>query len=121
MLYDEFLQGTGCRETDYNYSVYKDVEEIYMNSNITKEEAYAIGKMRVNNGLTEEEETEILRINKDIAYYEGEIQYYTEYAYVGTWEEVKAQHTTHMDKIKAFKGLIKEYKAQVAEIEKRGC
>lgn len=119
MLYDEFIQGTGCRETDYNYSVYKDIEEIYMNSNMTKEEAYAIGKMRVNNGLTEEEEAKIEQINKDIAYYEGEIKYYIEYAYIGTWEEVKTTHTKHMERVKGYKDLIKEYKLQINEIQSR--
>ena len=119
MLYDEFVQGTGCRETDYNYTIYKQVEALYMNSDMTKEEAYAIGKMRVNNGLTEEEETKIEQINKDIAYYEGEIKYYNEYMYVGTWEAVKELHTTHTDRIKAFKDLIKQYKVEIEDIRSR--
>ena len=56
MLYDEFVKGTGCRETENNYKVYQRVEMLYMaDASMTKEEAYDIGKMWVNNDLTDEE------------------------------------------------------------------
>lgn len=56
MLYDEFVKGTGCRETENNYKVYQRVEMLYMaDDSMTKEEAYDIGKMWVNNDLTDEE------------------------------------------------------------------
>ena len=29
MLYQEFIEGTGCRENDHNYQVYKELEIIY--------------------------------------------------------------------------------------------
>ena len=55
MLYDEFIEGTGCRVTDYNYKVYKDLEVMYMNSNLSKQEIYEYGKKLVDNSLTEKQ------------------------------------------------------------------
>ena len=52
MSYDEFLQGTGCRDNADNFKVYKDLEILYMNSELTKQEIYEYGKKLVNNGLT---------------------------------------------------------------------
>lgn len=56
MLYGEFVEGTGCRETEHNYSVYKRVEALYMvDDAMSKEDAYAIGKLWIDNSLTDEE------------------------------------------------------------------
>ena len=55
MLYHEFMEGTGCRETDYNYKVYKELEIIYMNTNCTKQHIYDMGKKLVDNSPTEAE------------------------------------------------------------------
>ena len=63
MLYDEFVENTGCRQTDYNYQIYKRLELIYMNDNtVTKEEIYEYGKKLVDNSLTKEQ----LKWNEDI-------------------------------------------------------
>ena len=76
MLYSEFVAGTGCRETDKNYQVYKELELIYMNTDCTKEHIYEMGKKLVDNGKTEKElqlEKEITekieRLKEDIQYY----------------------------------------------------
>lgn len=55
MLYSEFVKGTGCKETEYNYEVYKDLEIMYMNSNMSKEKIYEYGKKLVDNSKTEKE------------------------------------------------------------------
>lgn len=55
MLYDEFREGTGCRDNAYNFKVYKDLEIIYMNTDITKHDIYEYGKKLVNNDLTDEQ------------------------------------------------------------------
>lgn len=52
MLYSEFIQGTKCKDTTYNYYVYQDLEVLYMNSNISKEKIYEYGKKLVDNSLT---------------------------------------------------------------------
>ena len=63
MLYDEFIENTGCRETPYNYQVYKRLEIIYMNDDtITKAEIYEWGKKLVDNSLTPDQ----LAWNRDL-------------------------------------------------------
>lgn len=55
MLYSEFVAGTGCKETDHNYQVYKNLEVMYMHSDMTKDEIYEYGKRLVDNSKTEAE------------------------------------------------------------------
>jgi hypothetical protein len=67
MLYDEFVAGTGCRESDYNYQIYKELEIIYMNTDCTKEHIYEMGKKLVDNSKTEAEIEFENKINAEIA------------------------------------------------------
>ena len=83
MLYDEFLMGTGCRDNADNYKVYKDLEILYMNSELTKQEIYEYGKKLVNNALTvtqiawnEDIDRQIAKIQEQVDYYLGEAEYY---------------------------------------------
>lgn len=55
MLYSEFIEGTGCKDNEKNYKVYKDLEIMYMNSNMSKSEIYEYGKKLVDNSKTEKE------------------------------------------------------------------
>jgi len=73
MLYSEFVKGTQCRDTEHNYRIYKDLEVMYMNSNLTKAEIYEYGKKLVDNSKPKEqiefEETllaEKKRLNQEI-------------------------------------------------------
>ena len=83
MLYDEFLAGTGCRDNTDNYKVYKDLEILYMNSELSKQEIYEYGKKLVNNALTaqqiawnEDIDRQIAKYDEQVRYYTGEIEYY---------------------------------------------
>ena len=83
MLYDEFLAGTGCRDNEKNYRVYKDLEILYMNSELTKEKIYEYGKKLVDNSLSDGQVYWNLQIDKKIAeaqeqvnYYLAEVEYY---------------------------------------------
>lgn len=83
MLYDEFIQGTGCRDNADNFKVYKDLEILYMNSDLTKEAIYEYGKKLVNNGLTEKQKAwnadidgQIAKLQEQVDYYIGEADYY---------------------------------------------
>ena len=67
MLFSEFAQGTGCRETDHNYQVYKELEIIYMNTDCTKEHIYEMGKKLVDNSKTEAEVEFENQIKEEIA------------------------------------------------------
>ena len=42
MLWHEFIAGTGCRDTENNYQIYKDLEIMYMNSDMSKEKIYEL-------------------------------------------------------------------------------
>ena len=55
MLYYEFVEGTGCKDSEYNHKVYENLEVMYMNSDMTKEEVYEYGKKLVDNGKSEEQ------------------------------------------------------------------
>lgn len=55
MLYSEFIEGTGCKDTKNNYQVYKNLEIMYMNSNMSKSDIYEYGKKLVDNSKTDEE------------------------------------------------------------------
>ena len=66
MLYSEFITGTGCRETEQNYSIYKGLEIIYMNTDLSKDEIYKLGKRLVNNGLTKEQQNHNAEIRSQI-------------------------------------------------------
>ena len=83
MLYDEFLAGTGCRDNADNFKVYKDLEILYMNSDLTKEQIYEYGKKLVNNGLTTAQKEwnadidwQIAQLQTKVEYYKGEADYY---------------------------------------------
>lgn len=70
MLWREFMEGTACKDTPYNYQVYKDLEILYMNSDKTHAEIYEYGKKLVDNSLTQkqldiiEEHKQYIRIHQ---------------------------------------------------------
>ena len=83
MLYSEFIEGTGCRENDHNYQVYKNLEIMYMNSDMTKDQIYEYGKKLVDNSKTPEEirfeaekKEEIKSLKEEIEYYKSELDRY---------------------------------------------
>ena len=53
MLYSEFIEGTGCQDNRHNFKVFQDLEVMYMNSNLTKEQIYEYGKKLVDNTVKE--------------------------------------------------------------------
>ena len=66
MMWSEFQSGTGCKNTPYNYRVYKDLEILYMHSDRTHEEIYEYGKKLVDNSLTQQEMEQIVRYKQRI-------------------------------------------------------
>lgn len=86
MMYTEFIEGTGCRENDHNYKVYKDLEVMYMNSDLTKEEIYEYGKKLVDNSKSEQEleienqwKCEIASLKEQLKGFREEVKRYQEY------------------------------------------
>ena len=80
MLYNEFVEGTGCKDTEKNYKIYKDLEIMYMNSDMTKQEIYEYGKKLVDNSKTaaeieaeEKVKEEIEELKREVKRYETRI------------------------------------------------
>ena len=74
MMYSEFVEGTGCRDNEYNHKVYRDLEIMYMNSDMSKEEIYEYGKKLVDNSKSEEQIMFEKRINEQIEEYKTVIK-----------------------------------------------
>lgn len=127
MLYDEFIQGTGCVANQHNYEVYKNLEVMYMNSDMTKEEIYEYGKKLVDNSKSkevleleatikaeiQEYKDHIEAQKKDLAYYQGELDAYKN-AITETdkwWKDTcKVRVRNAKDEIKFARNRIRELK-----------
>ena len=118
MLYDEFLVGTGCKDNAHNYKVYRDLEILYMNSDITKDEIYAYGKKLVDNSLTPEQiqwnkdiDEQLERLQEQVDYYKGEVDYYKKS--IELWRgyveeaEYKRQLKRVSNELKFWRGQVK--------------
>jgi peptidoglycan hydrolase CwlO-like protein len=110
MLYSEFIQGTGCKENDHNFKVYKDLEVMYMNSNISKEEVYEYGKKLVDNSKSPEQLALETDLKKQIKEYKEQIQYLkTE---VERYQQM-LDSETEKDWMKEWKRCIKNCKEDI--------
>lgn len=54
-MYSEFVEGTGCKDNEYNYNVFKNLEVMYMNTDMSKADIYEYGKKLVDNSKSPEE------------------------------------------------------------------
>lgn len=80
MLYNEFLQGTGCKDTPYNFDVYKALEALYMaNDAMTKEAVYKAGKNLVDNSETPKERETRQKLTKEAETLKQDIEYFEAY------------------------------------------
>ena len=112
MLYDEFVRGTGCKENEHNYKVYKNLEVMYMNSDMTKEEIYEYGKKLVDNSKSEEEMKFEAEIKAEIESHKRQIEIYKNDI---EWKNQLIEASDPWDKewIKDCKNSIKYYKDQI--------
>lgn len=117
MLYNEFVENTGCKENDHNYKLYKRLEIIYMNDDsITKAEIYEMGKKLMDNSKSEEQirleneiTCEIECYKEDIARHKTEINQY------------KALVAEETDKwfIRNWKGSIKYHRDEIKRLQNK--
>ena len=110
MLYSEFINGTGCKDNDHNYEVFKNLEVMYMNTDMTKDQIYEYGKKLVDNSKSEKEIAFEKEIKDQIEAEKKEVAYWTERAefYLVVMED-KAES-------KRFKQLAKEHKQNIAKL-----
>lgn len=92
MMYSEFIEGTGCKENEHNYKVFRNLEAMYMNTDMTKAEIYEYGKKLVDNSKSEAElkieadcKAEIESLKAEIEYRNSEIAYRSDM--LKMWEE----------------------------------
>lgn len=123
MLYSEFVEGTGCKVNDHNYKVYRDLEVMYMNSNMSKAEIYEYGKKLVDNSKSEEELRVEREINEEIEEYKAEIKKYNEFIkdnerLAEYWKRLgdKEMIAFYRNPIKYWKQEIKHCRNKIAEL-----
>ena len=124
MLYSEFVENTGCKETDYNYLIYKRLELIYMNDDtVSKQDIYEYGKKLVDNSKTEAEIEFENQINAEIAGHKSQIEGYKKdlefenyMLSIDSTKGRKAAIKYTKDAIKAERRKIKELKWILGQI-----
>lgn len=123
MLYNEFLAGTGAKNTEYNYQVYKSLESLYMsNDSMTKADVYEAGKKLIDNAPTEaEKQAEAMKdeARQYIAESEENISYYksriSDYRYYLENTTEAAEKTRYRETIRNFRNQIKMERAWIAK------
>lgn len=121
MMYSEFVAGTGCRENAHNYKVFEDLEVMYMNSNLTKEQIYEYGKKLVDNSkspeilkLEAEIEEEIESLKGRIESCQREIAYRKEMVRIFMADGDKEMARSNRNVIKYEQDEIKAARARIA-------
>lgn len=84
-MYSEFIENVNCKDTEHNYKVYKNLEVMYMCSDVDKETIYEYGRKLVDNSLSkweiefnEKVENEIKDCSESIDYNIEKIERYSE-------------------------------------------
>lgn len=112
MLFDEFIAGTGCRDTAKNYKVYRDLEILYMNSDLSKEQIYEYGKKLVDNSLTDAQVAWNTKIDEQITVYKENIETFkNDLARYETNRDFSIEHG--WDDVSFWKREIKFVKARI--------
>lgn len=122
MLYSEFITGTGCKDNEHNYQVYRNLEIMYMNSEMTKAQIYEYGKKLVDNSKSEKQiqieneiRSEIESLKSDIEYYRREYDRYSEYA--KTEPRSSIYYKVYRDDAKRYKDEIRKLKNKIAMLK----
>lgn len=120
MLYSEFVNGTGCKENDHNYKIYNDLEVLYMNSDLTKQQIYEYGKKLVDNSKTEEEIERENEIKKEIEElkkeYKTSIKFRDEYRSLADFWRLDAVKELYKSSLYTYQWYKEEAKRQRARI-----
>ncbi len=121
MMYSEFAEAVGCKDNEHNHKVFRDLEVMYMNSDLTKEEIYEYGKKLVDNSKSAEQIALEQEINAKIAQYKEGIannkrdieryQSYLENEEDANWKKC------WRDSIKALKEQNREFRNKIASLK----
>lgn len=113
MLYNEFVEGTGCKDNEHNYKVYKELEVIYMNTDCSKAHIYEMGRKLVDNSKSESEMKVEAEVKAEIEEHKAEIAKYKEW--IKQNEEMLVYWKEQMDKemIAFYRNPIKHWKEEI--------
>lgn len=113
MLYNEFIEGTGCKDNEHNYKLYKELELIYMNSDCSKAHIYEMGKKLMDNSKSEKELQVEAEIKAEIAEHKAEITKYKNW--IKDNEEMLSYWKEQMDKemVAFYRNPIKHWKEEI--------
>lgn len=112
MLYDEFIEGTKCKDNEHNYKVYKNLEIMYMNSNMSKAEIYEYGKKLVDNSKSEKMTAFENEIKNKIEEHKKYIQQYKNNI---EWEN--GCYEPNKNVIKYYKDAIKYSRQEIKKLK----
>ena len=112
MMYSEFVQGTGCKDNEKNYEVFKNLEVMYMNSDMTKEQIYEYGKKLVDNSKSPEELENEAHVKAEIEIIKRDID--SEKTRIA-WK----QRLMEMSKSNGWKDDAKRYKEEIKAAQRR--
>ena len=116
MMYNEFVNGKGCKENDHNYKVYENLEILYMNSDMSKEEIYEYGKKLVDNSKSEAEIEAENKIKEEIAYYKERLEFAKKWRneYKENYEFWKAENDKEL--AKSNYNIFKQYRDECTQL-----
>lgn len=123
MMYSEFVQGTGCKENDHNYKVFRNLEIMYMNSEMSKAEIYEYGKKLVDNSKSEAELKLEAEIKARIDGLKAEIE--SEQSYIEWKTDLLnfAKETGNKEDVSFYRNIIRSCKKRISDLKKEiaGC
>lgn len=123
MMYCEFISGTGCKDNSHNYEVFKNLEIMYMNSDMSKSDIYEYGKKLVDNSKTEQELKLEADIQKRINELKAEIE--NEKSYIAWKQRLMelAKANGDKDEVKFYKSIIKNCQQRILACRREiaGC
>lgn len=122
MMYNEFVVGTGCKENEHNYQVFKNLEAMYMNTHMTKEEVYEYGRKLVDNSKSKEQFELEEKIREHIELDKNEYKYYKErseqYKNFAKEEGINSMFKKHFqEESRRYMEIAKGYKFEMESLK----
>lgn len=128
MLFEEFREGTGCKDNPHNREIYRKVEALYYTAEgMTKAEAYKIATPYLNNEPSEEErrtwaevKSEAAALDWDVMHYTNEAERYTEWAKDTTAHDERVGWTAkyYREEAKRYREIARDAKARASALRR---
>ena len=124
MMYSEFVEGTGCRDNEHNRKVFENLEAMYMNTEMTKQDVYEYGKKLVDNSKSPEQiefeegiKTEIEFHKHRIEAYKSDLSYYKDMLKMWKDEKNNCMIVSTMSTIRYDKEQIQFHRNQIKGLQ----